>query len=371
VAVSASERRHKFTRHRPRLETRADLQRLTLLTEGVYRMGGEWQLRAHGEGRIERFKDLDQTFESNGAAVSGEGTWMPQPLSLALGARVERIPFTDGTPVSPYASIRFHNFGRLTPGVGWRIVHQSPFQLHDNSEVAGLPVDPGELLAVAEDEVVPLEAHHLSTSLDAELGRGFAAGVELYRKDYRRLLTWGPDGPTAETIGDHGDGEGKGIELSVRRDTGRYATGWISYVLSRTRKREGPGTETHRADYDRPRMLQAALEVPVRGGTTLSFAYRSATGRPISNPDATGDGELTSGEINSTRLPSYQRFDAKLEHKIEGKKTSAFLYLDVLNLFNRRNVVDVVQYVGAGGEVVRLRTLGVRILPVAGFGFYF
>jgi hypothetical protein len=112
------------------------------------------------------------------------------------------------------------------------------------------------------------------------------------------------------------------------------------------------------------------MEVAVRGGTGLSFAYRAASGRPITPLIPIGGGEIAPGEVNSERLPSYHRFDVKIEHQIEGKKHKAFLYLDVLNVTNQRNIVDLIQFLGAGGRVVRIYTHGVGIMPVAGFGFY-
>jgi hypothetical protein len=85
---------------------------------------------------------------------------------------------------------------------------------------------------------------------------------------------------------------------------------------------------------------------------------------------ATPDGDLVPGEINGQRLSYYARLDAKLEHRVFGDKRDAFLYLDVLNLLNRKNVVDKTYFV-EGGEVYAIVSQGVRITPIAGFGIYF
>jgi hypothetical protein len=124
-------------------------------------------------------------------------------------------------------------------------------------------------------------------------------------------------------------------------------------------------------DYDRPRMLQISLDVPIRGGTSVAAAYRASTGRPITPLVGVGNGRLVPGEINSERLPPYRRLDFKIEQRVLQAKSEAFLYLDVLNILNRKNVVELIQFVGTGGQIVRIQSQGVRILPVAGFGFYF
>ncbi|MBD3163521.1 MAG: TonB-dependent receptor plug domain-containing protein [Candidatus Eisenbacteria bacterium] len=369
--VSFGRRDRATIQDRPESEIRGDLRRIAV-SGGLRRERGErLVLRADAEARAEWFRDATRSDRSAGGFLALEGTWTAHRVAVSTGLRAERIPFTATVPVSPYVSVRYRGLGRIVPGAGFRIVRQSPFHLHDNPEVGGLPVDPGVLLEAGAGDVEPLEARHFSLGLDADLGGGYSAIMEIYRKEYERLLTWTGTEPTAASLGNDGEGTGKGIEMTLRKEEGRFATGWISYAISKTRKREGFATALHRSDHDRPRMLQAAVEVPIRGGTSVSGAFRASTGRPVTPLFGTGDGSLDAGGINAERLPSYRRLDVKLEHRIDGEKNSAFLYVDVLNVLNRKNTVDVVQFVGAGGEVVRIYTQGVRILPVAGFGFYF
>ena len=329
------------------------------------------QGRFDAELKSEQFDDGDTSSRAPGGAMAAEATWSTRLFGAALGGRLEKIPFTKGAPVSPYFSIRVRGLGRIVPGAGWRIARQSPFHLSESPEVAGLPVDPASLLSSGKDEVVPAEAHHRSISCEADLGRGFSLVVEAYEKRYRRLLAWDEDGPTEQTIRDDGTGKGRGVEMTLRKEEGSGASGWLSYAISKTEKREGPSDTMRPADHDRPKMLQAAIDLPLGEGTNLTFAYRASSGRPITPLLGTGSGELTQGVINSERLPFYRRLDVKLEHRIKGEKQDAFLYVDVLNVLNRKNTADVIQYVGGGGEVVRIDSQGVPILPVAGFGFYF
>ncbi len=370
-------------------KTEADLKRLGLTAEAIWSIGSNWQARCDAGFQSDDFTGLDETkpglvnstkvtgtHKGSGGFFSYEGTWSAHLAAVSAGGRIEKIAFTMPVPTSPYVSVRFRQFGRVVPGVGYRIARQSPFPLYDNPQVAGLPVDANELLEAARGRVVPQRATHISGSCEVYLGRGFQAVVEGYEKRYSRLITWTYSEKTyaIEYVRDNGEGRGHGVELTLRREVGRYATGWLTYSLSETRKREGPSDSMRPADFDRPRMAQFALDLPVRGGTTFSFAYRAASGRPLTPlvraPDPNPRNVLIPGEINSERLPYYARLDAKLEHKIIGDKRDAFFYIDVLNLLNRKNVVDVTQDVYAG-EVYRIVSQGVRITPIAGFGVYF
>jgi hypothetical protein len=378
VGASMSYRKSnvKLTR-RPYTETKGELLRPEVFGQVLRNISPDFQARVDGAVRQERFDDTIHKHSGTGGFASAEGTYATSFASISMGGRVEKIPFTRTVPVSPYVSFRVRGLGPVTPGGAYRIVRQSPFALNESYEVAGLPVDAGELLTLIEGKVDPLRADHMSASLEAELGHGFNAGIEVYRKRYTNLLTWKlvEEGPHRgemidSTVTSGGSGTGTGCEITIRREKGRV-TGVASYTISRTRKKEGPATGLTNSDYDRPRMFQFSVDIPIRGGTSCALAYRASTGRPITPLIAIGNGNVMPGEINSDRLPSYRRLDFKLEHRVLQKKTEAFIYLDVLNILNRKNVVDLIQFNGAGGQIVRIESQGVRILPVAGFGFYF
>lgn len=371
-------------------KTEADLKRIGLTTEAVWSFGPNGQARYDAGWQSDDFTGLNETkpgtvnatrvtgtHKGSGGFLAAEGTWSARVAALSAGGRIEKIAFTKSIPVSPYASIRFRQFGRVVPGVGYRITRESPFPLYDNPQVAGLSVDANELLEAARSQIVPQQATHVSGSCEITVGGGFEAVIEGYEKRYERLMTWTYNSENRyaiDQVRDEGEGRGRGLEFTLRRDVGSIATGWATYSLSETKKREGPSTSLRPADFDRPRMAQLALSVPIRGGTTISFAYRAASGRPLTPlvraPDPNPDNVLIPGTINSERLPYYARLDAKLEHKVIGDKRDAFFYIDVLNLLNRKNVVDVTQDVFAG-EVYRIVSQGVRITPIAGFGVYF
>lgn len=369
VGLAGSERRESAETKRPRSSSRGDERRIGLTGEYEWIPGTAFQARADGEIRIDRFATESSTRDDEAAFVAMEGTVTRRTGSISAGGRYEKIPFTEGGWASPYISMRVRAIPRFTLGAALRTARQSPFPLSEGADIAGLPVDIEALFEAGEGRLRPLRADHFSASVEIELPAGLRGGVEGYVKRYEDLLSWESPGLSPEEVSNGGEGTGRGVEIALRRE-GRIS-GQASFTASRTRKREGSAIERRPADHDRPRMLQIGADVPIRGGTSISLAFRSATGRPITPLRALPNGGLEPGEVNSERLPSYRRLDVKLEHKITGPKNEAFIYLDVLNLTNRKNVVDVSQFVGAGGRIVRIYNQGVRILPIAGFGFYF
>jgi len=367
-------------------ETVAELRRALASCEIIWGFSSSFQTRLDAEVSRDRFSgksfiavqdrvpDLALA-KDEGGFVSAEGTWSARAFAVSAGGRLERIPFTKGRKGSPYASLRFRGLKRVTPGVGWRIVRQSPFPLYDNPVVAGLPLEPTSLLKAGKGELPPSAAEHLSASCEFELLYGFGGAVEIYRKLYGSLARWDdPAGPAPGQIHGDGKGKGEGIEMTLRRPAGRYATGWVSYSISRTRKKEGPSKALRPSDHDRPRMGQLALEVPITSGTIISASYRISSGRPYT-PVVGCEGpynliKIPADEANGERLPDYRRLDVKLEHRVYGDRRDAFFYLDVLNVLNRHNLDDVA-YGCFGGRPYRIYSQGVRITPVAGFGVYF
>lgn len=387
TAISAAgrdrEQVHKDQNERVTTSSRSDLTRLTAHADVLLPFGPHWQVRADAEARQDDFEGnrvervgsqarWDTTAaktSDNGFFGSVEGTWSGQIFSASAGGRIESIPFAKGTPFSPYISARFRGLDWATLGAGYRIVRQSPFPLFDNPTIAGIPVEPADLLNAAEGDIEPLEARHYSATADFKAGGGFGASIEAYVKEYDKLTTWpDPLGPTAGDVTSGGDGLGRGVEITLRSDSTRYVRGWVTYSKSKTRKHEGPALGMHPADHDRPDMIQVSLDVPFRGGTNLNFFYRRSTGRPTTPVTVAGIPDVN--RINEDRLRNYTRLDVKLEHRVIGDKRDAFFYLDVLNLFNTKNDGDPVSYVYQD-RVIIIPQQGVRITPIAGFGIYF
>jgi hypothetical protein len=357
-------------------EIRADHLRLAMTGETGWIPSQTAQARSVFEIRRESLRDVSGRISEWGGNLALEGTFgpmdadralRPHPAVIAIGGRLEKIPFTRGIWFGPYASAKLAGPAGTSVGAAWRIARQSPFTLDDDIEIGGAPVNGGELLREAKGRLKPVRASVLSGSLDAALGAGITASAEAYRKEYARLLAW-PDsaGPTREFVTNGGHGLARGLEFALRREAAAGPTGFIAYSISRTRKREGTAVTTVPADYDRPRMLQLSISIPLDAGTCLALAARFATGRPISSLAL---GHLGSSRMrlgDGDRLPSYRRIDLKLSHRALWKDWDILAYMDVLNITVRENIDDVLVYEDANGQIHTVIKGGVPITPIGG-----
>lgn len=375
LALSVAGRRRSETFENTRA-IRADVDRFALAGHRVLAVTPALDVRTDAELRAERF-DAGTGPETDVVGfASTEIDGSHGVLGAAAGVRAETLAFTRGTWLSPYASVRARVGRRLRAEAGWRRARQSPFSLEEVQAIGGLRIPSGELLAIGSDRLDPVTADLASLELTAELVNHLAISAVAYTKAYEDLVTW--DAPTGPTTGDvanddvanGGDGRSRGVDVSIRRRAPAGVTGSLTWSRARSRRREGASATRRPADYDRPDTFQASLVVPLGGGATLGIAYRRATGRPVAVLALNDDDEPEVIALNEERLPTYRRLDVKFQLETPLEVGDLYIYVDLLNLSNRENVVDQF-YVVTDGRIETHRQGGVPITPLVGAGFYF
>jgi len=177
------------------------------------------------------------------------------------------------------------------------------------------------------------------------------------------------------------DGSGKayGLELLVeKRSAGRWApwSGWLSYAYARAERTQtiDGKTVTVPFDYDRRHTFNLMLNRQVGAHVAVGLTWRYGAGFPytppvsmealvaivddpvtgaergimLTDPD-TGYARLVPGyggaeNVNAGRLPAYHRLDLRLTYKTGWRGAGLTVYLDLINVYNRKNVVEY-QYV--------------------------
>jgi TonB family protein len=140
-----------------------------------------------------------------------------------------------------------------------------------------------------------------------------------------------------------------GIELLVKREISEHVYGWLSYTLSRSQQRNHPGDAYVLTAFDQPHVLNAVGSYKPGGGWELGLRYQLASGRPDTpvigaTYDAdTGDYVPLRGPTRSIRTPLFSQIDARAEHDWLFDRWSFGLYIDVINVTNRKNV-EAIQY---------------------------
>lgn len=145
--------------------------------------------------------------------------------------------------------------------------------------------------------------------------------------------------------------------------------------------------------FDRPHSLNAVLSLRPSREWELGLTWRFASGQPYTPAlqtrpiVATVNGRLQVlreqngnaiflpdfGEpsaLNSKRMPDYHRLDVRLTYMRKWGEVNWQLYLDVMNLYNRQNVLGFTQS-ARGTEVVVTEQLALPLIPSVGFNIAF
>jgi outer membrane receptor for ferrienterochelin and colicin len=272
---------------------------------------------------------------------------------------------------------------------------------------------------------------HYALSLERDLAPGLLLRAEAYSKTFSDLtvgrleteaerqarmaqydfpsdLQWSvPTAPliTSNPVGD-GRGRARGFDLYLAKQATTpetRLTGWISYTYgSATREAYG---RTFPFDYDRRHALSVIDSLRLSERFELSTTLRVATGFPTTpavgvrvaavsdTTDANHNGNTTElvpqrdaagrlvysidrggvSNLNSARLPLFARLDLRATYSPKGRRGRWLLYLDVINVLNRKNAGNIESTLAydptsdrpkivnqSGGSIPRLPSFGVR-----------
>lgn len=203
--------------------------------------------------------------------------------------------------------------------------------------------------------------------IDAYFPGGWFGSLEVYERFFDGVTTFNPvDDPNR---GDDdllpGSGRSRGIDLFVRK-TGEGVTGWVSASWLRATRtfpnflsgRTPPPDHTYPPIFDRRLDLDVVLRIPMPAGLRGGIRWNLGTGLPYTRPLASfayfspqnvSGGRLTMqddennamllGSRNGTRYPAYHRLDLSMRRTFIFGWGSLTPHLDVLNVYNRKNVL--------------------------------
>ena len=179
------------------------------------------------------------------------------------------------------------------------------------------------------------------------------------------------------TIG-QGRGAAYGVETLARGHVGDLA-GWLSYTWGRSLRQEEVGHLWEPHIWDQPHNLVAVLAWDLPGGWVLASRFRASSGFPldgemeyaydvlvmdqrcIADPSITG--RYGSCPDPEGRLPANHSLDFKISRTWSLRSWSVEGYLDIQNVYNRRNPEPVIT---GNVELGNLYAFGFPILPIFG-----
>ncbi len=302
------------------------------------------ELRAEPRDGIFAFRD---SFSDDYLGAYLSDRFRPlETLTLELGARYDRHTLTGDSNWSPRAALAWGVGRSSVLRVGWGHYHQSQraYELMvQDGDTRFYPAERSEHWVAGFEHLFASEPGPL-TGVRAEIYR---RRVTDPRPRYESLFE--PFEPFHEGELDRfriepESGTAEGIELFVQGRAGKRLAWWIHYGYATTEDVIA-GKEVPR-QIDQRHTLNADVNVLLDRHWDLNLAWRFHTGWPTTpvfleeREDEDGETELVPvlGPLNSERLPDYHRIDLRLSRKWQVDRGRLTFFVDVQNLYNRRNV---------------------------------
>jgi TonB dependent receptor len=293
--------------------------------------------------------------------------WTPTPtFTLVPAARIFDVTLTGRHAIDRTLEAEWR------PAMGW-LLHGSAGLVHQSPDISVPAVVPTAL---------PLErATLVDLGVTRQLTSAIRWDVTAFARRERDVVRESDFWPSAllaaptESRRDPAsnllDGVARGIEVTIERRRPRGLSGWVSYAYGVAQQTDPARGARFRADHDQRHTLNAAMFAPVPHGIRLSVVFRAGSNFPIPGYFLERHGRLFAGSHrNTVSLPAYARLDLRSERTIERGGRRMTLFVEALNVLNRRNQGVAEGTIVAGtGEAIgftepllpRLMTAGVRV----------
>ena len=270
---------------------------------------------------------------------------LADPLTVEVGARYDRMSYTGDADVSPRANLSYSFGDRTVVRTGWGWFHQA-------QDINDLDVPYGDATLYRSQR-----AEHRVLGLEHSCRNGVLMRVEAYQKRlshvrprYENLskdMMFAPELEEVNVFLEPESGEVRGLEVYVKRDMGGRFSWWGSYALSRARERldgiDVPKNQDQRhtiyldCRYNPGRAWEATVAWQYHSG----WPYTERRFVRIDVPEGEWPFRDGFGPRNAVRLPAYHRLDARLSRHFELKGGRLSCFLEIVNLYDRENVRDI------------------------------
>ena len=294
--------------------------------------------------------DFTTGLRLSGFSLLGPGTYSTFD---AAGAALQTQQYSSGKVVKTYLNLepRFAASYKLTPSATLKAGYARNVQnLHLLSNSAAS--SPTDLYIPTSLNVQPELADQVSAGYYRALGdkRDYSFSAEVYYKWLQHQLDY-RDGarlnPTTDVESNllYGRGRAYGLELLVRKETGRL-TGWVAYTLSKSERQFADINQGSwfNARQDRPHDVSVVAVYQLTPKWSLSGSFVASTGSPVTYPVGKYQvlGQVVSlyGQRNADRLPGYRRLDLGATYekpRQEGQRFHHSWNFSIYNALGREN----------------------------------
>ncbi len=284
-----------------------------------------------------------ERLRSDQAGVYASDRWRPwSGLILELGLRYDEQQISNDQDLSPRFNLVLALGARSSLRAAWGHYFQSqrPYELQVEDGLT-------RFFPAERSEQSVLGFEHVGASGTRLRCDWYHRAIDRPRPRFENIFE--PFSPFPEIEADRfrftpEHSRAEGVELSLRSRQGRKLSWFLNYTYARIRD-EIHGRKVPRG-VDQPHALNADLHYQVSARWTLNLAFRYHTGWPTTaisgRLQADEEGELEPvaefGPVNGARLPDYHRLDVRVTREWRLKKGLLTLFLDLQNLYNRRNI---------------------------------
>lgn len=320
-----------------------------------------WQRGRYDYKRADASIDIDADVSSVLARGYAVTTWRFSSLWTAeTGLRLLALSANRSLRAAPSAALSFHPGNGLTLRAAWGIYHQPVDPLH-------LPVETGVSRLVKPERAMHwvggLQYRHEPSRLNVR--------VEAWIKTREDLVGAVIDaGRKSQIVWPKEKGKAAGWELVLDKGVGdmrfHFGFGWS---ISRVRD-EGAW---YPAQNDRRYAADLGWSWTPGAGWSVYAGWRYHAGEPYTRIRYEGTVAVPI-ERNGGRLPPYHSLDLRVGKTFEIGATRLEIYLQILNLYDRRNVHEYVysrEVTGSGTVTVRDEESLFPMLPTMGVNWSF
>ncbi len=281
----------------------------------------------------------------SGHTLSGylQDTWtISQRLDFRLGLRVSEQSFTGKPQFAPRSAVKinFSDHLNLKLAYGWYYQPDNFHKLKTYLRVKQL--DPKPEKSVHYMGGLSFEQENLSINLSAY----FKDYVQL-NDDFQFDIHHRLENPVVIDIPFNTQtGISKGVEVFIRAKRAQDNLVSLAYSLSKNRVTADRGRTVPR-DFDRTHAISLNSVFKLGRDWTISTLWRFHSGDPFTpatihvSGDNTNEVYFVTGAKNSTRYPSYHSLDVKIQKDWQINKVRLAAYLNVLNVYNQKNLREI------------------------------
>jgi TonB family protein len=255
---------------------------------------------------------------------------------LLPGLRVDHFGRSGETAVQPRFTTRLDLADSFTAKAGVGLFVQDP-TIDETNATFGNP------------DLEAERALHYSVGAEYRPLPRLTLDATFFYKDLRHLVSRSDrvviDGGAARPLQFDNDGRGKvyGAELLLRQELGSRFTGWLAYTVSRSLRRDSGASEDRLFDFDQTHILTAVASYAFARTWLVGGRFRLVSGNPRTPIEGavfnanTDRYEPSYGRPNTQRNQAFHQLDLRIEKRWVYRQWMLNAYLDVQNVYNRRN----------------------------------